>query len=167
MPLRDVVDSAMRSQIAVGSGLLVTAGLLFLVPLFPEREKKLYLRASIFVGIVQGLAVFPGVSRSGSTIAACLLMGLAVGEAFRLSFLVSIPAILGASLLEGLKLWRNAGARSLPEGWGWAVLAAFILGWAALKLMRRLVLSGRWVYFGIYCLLLGIFAVVSSVGLGF
>lgn len=167
MPLRGVVELAMRSPIAVGSGLLITAALLFLVPLFPDRERRLYLGAALFVGLAQGLAVFPGVSRSGATIAAGLFLGLAVGEAFRFSFLVSIPAIMGASLLEGLKLWKNGGIDSLPEGWGWAVLVAFFLGWMALKLMRRLVLSGRWVYFGVYCLLLGMFAIVSTVGLGF
>lgn len=167
MPLRNAVESAMQSQIAVGSGLLVTAGILFLVPLFPDRGRKLYFGAALFVGLAQGLAVFPGVSRSGATIAAGLFLGLTVGEAFRFSFLASIPAILGASLLEGLKLWKGGGLGSLPVGWGWAVLAAFLLGWTALRLMRRLVLSGRWVYFGVYCLLLGMFAIVSTVGLGF
>lgn len=167
VPLKGLVESAMLSQIAVGSGLLVTAGLLFLVPLFPEGGRRLYLGAALFVGLAQGLAVFPGVSRSGATIAAGLFMGLAVDEAFRFSFLASIPAILGASLLEGMELWRRGGMSSLPQGWGWAVLTAFFLGWLALSLMRRLVLSGRWVYFGLYCLLLGIVAIVSTVGLGF
>ena len=48
-----------------------------------------------------------------------------------------------------------------------SMIAAFVLGWLALILLRRLVLSGRWVYFGLYCLILGIFVIVSSVGLGF
>ena len=167
LPLKGVVESAMRSQIAVGGGLLVTAGLLLLVPLFPERDKKLYLGAALFVGLAQGLAVFPGVSRSGATLAAGLFLGLSVAEAFRFSFLLSIPAILGASLLEGLKLLKMGGLGLLPEGWGWAALAAFLLGWLALALLRRLVLSGRWVYFGVYCLILGIVVIVSTVGLGF
>ena len=86
---------------------------------------------------------------------------------FRFSFLISISAILGASLLEAMRLWKSGGLSSLPEGWVWATLTAFILGWLALILLRRLVLSGRWVYFGLYCLILGIFVIVSSVGLGF
>ena len=167
LPLKGAVESAMQSQIAVGSGLLVTAGLLFLVPLFPERERKPYLGTALLVGLAQGLAVFPGVSRSGATIAAGLFLGLAVGDAFRFSFLISIPAILGAALLEALKLRKSGGLGSLPEGWAWAALSALVLGWLALILLRRLVLSGRWVYFGLYCLLLGIFVIVSSVGLGF
>ena len=161
LPLKGVVERMMGSPLAVGCGLLVTAGLLALVPLIPERGLSLTWKAALIVGIAQGLAVLPGVSRSGSTIAAGLLMGLAVGDAFRFSFLISVPAILGASLLEGLKLYKG-GTAPLPEGWLLAAAAAFVLGWLALKLMRRLVLSGRWAYFGLYCLLLGCAAILST-----
>jgi undecaprenyl-diphosphatase len=88
-------------------------------------------------------------------------MGLAAPEAFRLSFLTSVPAILGASLLEGLKLARAASG--LPEGWFFAAAAAFLLGCASLALLRRLVLSGKWAYFGLYCFFVGLFAVVSGI----
>ena len=161
LPLKGVVEHMMASPLAVGCGLLVTAGLLALVPLIPERSQALSWKAALIVGIAQGLAVLPGVSRSGATIASGLLMGLAVSDAFRFSFLISVPAILGASLLEGLKLYRG-GTAPLPEGCLLAVGAAFVLGWLALKLMRRLVLSGRWAYFGLYCLLLGCVAILSS-----
>jgi undecaprenyl-diphosphatase len=114
------------------------------------------------VGLVQGLAVFPGISRSGSTIAAALFLGLEASEAFRLSFLMSVPAILGASLLEGIKVLRNP-LLVLPEGWVWAVLAAFALGCLSLAFLRRLVLSGRWAYFGIYCFLLGVAVIVVAI----
>jgi undecaprenyl-diphosphatase len=163
LPLKGMVETAMNSRLAVGAGLLVTAGLLCAVPLLPERNEKLSVRAALVVGLVQGLAVFPGVSRSGSTIAAALFMGLAAGEAFRFSFLLSIPAILGAALLEGLE----AGAAPLPPGWLMAVIAAFLLGWLSLRLLRPLVLSGRWAYFGVYCFLLGLAAVVSEIAVRF
>ena len=88
-------------------------------------------------------------------------MGLAVGEAFRFSFLISVPAVLGATLLEAIKLYRD-GDMALPGGWFWAAAAAFVLGWIALKLMHRLVLSGRWAYFGLYCLLLGSAAILAA-----
>ncbi|MCR4817624.1 MAG: undecaprenyl-diphosphate phosphatase [Fretibacterium sp.] len=175
LPLKKTVEKMMESSLAVGCGLLVTAGLLAVVPLWtaeentlsegqtprPRTEISLQLRAVIVVGIVQGLAVLPGISRSGSTIAAGLIMGLAVGEAFRFSFLISIPAVLGASLLEALKLFRD-GDMALPVGWFWAAAAAFVLGWIALKLMHRLVLSGRWAYFGLYCLLLGSASILAA-----
>ena len=175
LPLKKTVESVMGSPLAVGCGLLVTAAILATVPILagggddsPEKksrpaweESDLPLKAVIAVGIVQGLAVFPGISRSGSTIAAGLIMGLAVGEAFRFSFLISVPAVLGASLLEGIKLYRDGGL-ALPAGWLWAAAAAFVLGWIALKLMHRLVLSGRWAYFGLYCLFLGSGAILAA-----
>ncbi|MCR5347260.1 MAG: undecaprenyl-diphosphate phosphatase [Fretibacterium sp.] len=175
LPLKNTVEKMMGSSLAVGCGLLVTAGLLAIVPLWsggedaptggqglrPREEISLPLKAVIAVGIVQGLAVLPGISRSGSTIAAGLIMGMAVGEAFRFSFLVSVPAVLGASLLEAIELCTD-GDLALPAGWIWAVAAAFVLGWIALKLMHRLVLSGRWAYFGLYCLFLGSAAILAA-----
>jgi undecaprenyl-diphosphatase len=176
LPLKNAVEAAMNSRLAVGAGLLTTAGLLCIVPLLPERNEKLSARIALVVGLVQGLAVFPGVSRSGSTLAAALFMGLAAKEAFRFSFLLSVPAILGAAFLEGAKalpkwasalpVWAEAGA-SLPPGWAAAVAAAFLLGWLSLKFLRSLVLSGRWPYFGGYCFFLGLAAVVSEIAARF
>ena len=114
LPLKGMVEKMMDSPMAVGCGLLATAGTLAIVPLLVEREgehKNLHsrgeplsgLRIALVVGLVQGLAVLPGVSRSGATIAAGLIMGLAVEEAFCFSFLLSVPAVLGASLLEAVK----------------------------------------------------------------
>ncbi|MDR1648706.1 MAG: undecaprenyl-diphosphate phosphatase [Synergistaceae bacterium] len=161
LPLEGPVEAAMRSHFAVGAGLLVTAGVLCLAPLLPERKKELSLKAALVVGLVQGLAVFPGVSRSGTTIAAALFMGLTAPEAFRLSFLLSVPAIIGATLLEVPGLLE--GSSILPGGWLPALFAAFLLGYFSLTLLRRLVLSGRWAYFGIYCFFLGLAAIVSEV----
>ncbi|MDR1378307.1 MAG: undecaprenyl-diphosphate phosphatase [Synergistaceae bacterium] len=162
LPLEKAVETAMSSYLAVGAGLLVTAGLLCVVPLAPEGRKEISLKKVLLVGLVQGLAVFPGISRSGSTIAVALFLGLGASEAFRLSFLMSIPVILGASLLEGVKILRDP-LLSLPEGWVWAVIAAFALGCLSLAFLRRLVLSGRWAYFGIYCFLLGVMAIVTAI----
>ncbi|NLL36601.1 MAG: undecaprenyl-diphosphate phosphatase [Fretibacterium sp.] len=163
-PLKDLVERAMSSPVTVGYGLLVTAGLLFAVSMFPDGRKKLFMGAALFVGLAQGLAVFPGVSRSGATIVAGLFVGLGVQEAFRFSFLVSIPAIVGASLLEGRELLQNASLAVLPDGWLWAAFVAFLLGWVALLLLRRLVLAGRWRLFGVYCLTLGSLAVLLGNG---
>ncbi len=166
LPLKGAVELAMQSRIAVGAGLLVTAGLLFTVPLLPERQRVLSFKIALVIGVVQGLAVFPGVSRSGSTIVAGLLMGLAAQEAFRLSFLMSVPAILGAAFLEGAKVLRSP-VQTLPDGWVFGALAAFVLGWICLALLRRLVLSGRWAYFGLYCFLLGLVAILSEIAVKF
>ncbi|MBR1602244.1 MAG: undecaprenyl-diphosphate phosphatase [Synergistaceae bacterium] len=168
LSLKNFVEQAMASPLYVGCGLLVTGGFIALVPLMAERKGLLSFKAAILIGIVQGLAVFPGLSRSGSTIAAALLLGVSVHEAFRFSFLISVPAVLGASLLEILKLLKefnfnlSAAAATLPSGTLYAVLIAFISGWIALRLIRSLVLSGRWAYFSLYCLILGSAAILLS-----
>lgn len=165
LPLKGTVERAMTSPLAVGGGLLLTGTILALTPLFADRQGRLRAAAAIVVGLAQGAAVLPGISRSGATIAAGLLMGLAVGEAFRFSFLISIPAVLGATLLELLKIHRVGTVAALPEGWAWAVAVAFVLGWLSLRLLRRLVLSGRWAYFGLYCLLVGSAAILVALDL--
>jgi undecaprenyl-diphosphatase len=165
-PLKSIVEEAMLSYLFIGAGFLATAGIFCLVPLVPQRKKEPSLKVGIAVGLMQGLAVFPGVSRSGTTLAVALFMGLAAPKAFRLSFLMSIPAILGASFLEALEVLRNPVA-VMPEGWFFAALAAFGLGSLSLALLRRLVLSGKWPYFGIYCFFLGLFAVVSAIAARF
>ncbi|MDR3230288.1 MAG: undecaprenyl-diphosphate phosphatase [Synergistaceae bacterium] len=161
LPLKSAVEAAMRSRIFVGVGLLTTAGLLCIVPVLPERNRKLSIRVALFIGFIQGLAVFPGVSRSGSTIMAGLALGLTASDAFRFSFLMSVPAIVGASLLGLPDLLR--GSVVLPPEWLFSAAVAFVLGWLSLVLLRRLVLSGRWAYFGIYCFLLGVFAIMSEI----
>jgi len=165
LPLKDAVEAAMESRLAVGAGLLVTAGLLCVVPLFSEKEKNSLFKTVLFVGLIQGFAVFPGISRSGSTIAAALFMGMSAANAFRLSFLMAIPAIVGASLLEVTQVLR-AGI-TLPDGWLIAAVAAFLVGYFALDLLRRLVLSGRWAYFSVYCFFLGMIAIISDIATRF
>ncbi len=166
LPLRGVVEIMSSSPLYVGFGLIFTAIVLGCVPIISGNDKNhSLLKIAVVVGIAQGIAVLPGVSRSGMTIAACLFMGLEVKEAFRFSFLISIPAIVGANLLEALKFLKTGEAAFLPEGYVWACLAAFVLGLAALGIMRKLVLNEKWPYFGIYCLALGALMVVLSLQL--
>jgi undecaprenyl-diphosphatase len=89
-------------------------------------------------------------------------MGLPAKGAFRLSFLMSVPAILGAAILEAAPVLLDP-APAMPSGWIVAACAAFLVGYIALASLRRLVLSGRWAYFGVYCFCLGSVAVVSGI----
>lgn len=80
-----------------------------------------------------------------------LIWGLSVREAFRFSFLLSLPAIAGAALLE----LGDLTSLSLPHGWAWGVVAAFLSGLAALRIFYRVVTLGRWRFFAAYCAALG------------
>lgn len=164
LPLKGVVESWMASLLAVGCALLVTSLLLGLAQVLPSKDGQVSLRTGFLVGFAQGLAVIPGISRSGSTIVTGLFSGLSPQEAFRFSFLLSLPAILGAILLQ----LREAGglselAQSLPRGWAFGALVAFVSGYLALALLRRVVTLGKWKGFALYCFLLG----VVSIGLSF
>lgn len=167
LPLKPVVVMAAGMPWAVGAGLLLTAALLWGASLSHRagegREGSVSPLKGALVGIAQGFAVLPGVSRSGATMVAGLKLGMGSGEAFRLSFLMSVPAVLGATLLEArglLPLGTGGGAVvTLPEGWVAGMMVAFASGLCSLALLRRMVAAGRWRPFAVYCALAGIAAI--------
>ncbi len=163
LPLKPLVEMALHSTLTVGVALLLTAALLEGAVRMSEGHRRLGLGNAFLVGLVQGVATFPGISRSGSTIAASVLLGLPREEAFRFSFLLSLPAILGATLLEGKELGGvTPFLESLPSGWWAGVVVAFVTGLLALVILRRVVVQGRWRGFAVYCALLGLTTVVFS-----
>lgn len=158
LSLKPLVQRAMTLPAAVGGGLLVTAALLWYGANLASRDtaRPLTLSTGILVGLIQGVAVLPGISRSGSTIVGGMKSGMAPLDAFRFSFLLSLPAIFGATLLEVRELMKMDSWRAtLPPGWIFGVILAFFTGLAALTLLRRLVSRGQWKPFALYCALLG------------
>ena len=153
--LKPVVERCAQSMIFVGAALIVTAVMLWTLSFLKPGTKKICVSIGLIVGFAQGLAVFPGISRSGMTLMAGILCGLGAAEAFRFSFLLSLPAICGAALLE---LRHFDGV--LPAGWPAAMGIAFVFGIAALFLVHRVVLSGRWKAFSAYCAAVGLFVLL-------
>jgi undecaprenyl-diphosphatase len=119
------------------------------------------IKKAVFIGTVQGLAVLPGISRSGSTIAAGMMAGLDRDTAARFSFLLSVPAVMGAEVL-GLKDIMEQGL-SIDLVTIYGTIAAFITGLIALKLLLHLVHAGRFHLFAPYCWLAGAAALLSTV----
>ena len=158
--LKGVVERMIHLPWAVGLALLVTSLLLFGASRLPQRGGQVVLSSGLLVGLAQGLAVLPGISRSGLTIVTGLATGLRPEEAFRFSFLLSVPAICGAVLLElrSVGSWADFAA-ALPAGWPFGVAMAFVTGYASLALLRRIVTLGRWKGLSLYCLLLGLGAI--------
>jgi undecaprenyl-diphosphatase len=121
--------------------------------------RELTWRDALFIGCCQAAAILPGLSRSGSTIAAGLHRDLNRSSAATFSFLLAIPAILGAGVLEGLDMWKDGGPQT-PLNWlliGTAV--SFVVGLGALWLLNRWLQSGRIHLFAWYCIALGIVVV--------
>lgn len=158
--LKDTAERFSQSITLVGAGEIITGIMLLMMPIISRPRNFNLLTLSIVVGIAQGIAVLPGISRSGMSIFACVIMGMGISEAFRYSFLISIPAILGATMLEFLKAYKGTETIYLPEYGITGCISAFILGLLSLMIMRRIVKIKNWSYFGIYCIIIGIIAEV-------
>lgn len=152
------------SQVLVGCMLILTGTVLWISKGFYTANEKgapLGVRRAVGVGFIQGLAVIPGISRSGSTIAAGMFMGLGRGTAAKFSFLLSIPAIVGAEILGIKDLVENG--ESLDMVTIWSTLASFIVGLVALKILLKLVHSGKFHLFAPYCWLIGALVLLSKI----
>jgi undecaprenyl-diphosphatase len=123
----------------------------------PERD--LTVTTALLIGIAQAIAILPGCSRSGWTITTGLLLGLGFGRAAEFSFLISIPAILGALVLE---LWKYpiAAARNEVAPLVIGGVVAFLAGWFALRLLLRILRTGSLHRFSYYLAVLGIAAFI-------
>ncbi|MCK4904192.1 MAG: undecaprenyl-diphosphate phosphatase, partial [Candidatus Marinimicrobia bacterium] len=104
----------------------------------------------------QAMAIIPGISRSGMTISLGMYLGIAPEKAAKFSFLLAIPAIAGAGLLTGLDL-MDSSEPILP----WSVLivgflSSLSVGWISLKWLLGLIKSGKFHWFGVYCILIGL-----------
>jgi undecaprenyl-diphosphatase len=160
----------MFGSVAVVGVMLAVTGLILVSSLSAPKAARLApetlggrigagLLAALIVGTAQGLAIIPGISRSGTTIVAGLLCGMEKGLAGRFSFLLSIPAIVGA-----LALQLKDGALTRVGPWplvvGFAVSA--LVGFAALSLLMRTVRNGHLHYFAPYCWAVGLAAFIAS-----
>ena len=156
--LNDVFAGLYLSLMAVGIGFLVTGTILFIAEKMGKNEKKVWgmkFRHAVFIGIMQGIAICPGVSRSGSTLFGGLMSGLDRNFALRFAFLISIPSILGSVILE----FPPAISAGLPEGiWGPVIVGTVvsaISGFIAIKAMLKIVAGKRLTVFSWYTWVLG------------
>jgi undecaprenyl-diphosphatase len=146
--LRDLVETWTRSPLVVGLGFVMTAILLASTRwVRPGDDEMPGVLGAFLIGIAQGIAVLPGVSRSGSTITLALWLGVRPDRAFELSMLMSLPAVLGAVLLEVRHVTASgAGAAAL------GAVVACGTGVAALLALRRVVVRGHFALFALWVL---------------
>jgi len=167
-PVLNACNSPIRALVVIGWASLAMSLLLALAEITARHKRMMEdwtLRDALLVGIAQAGALIPGVSRSGSTLTAALFLGFKRAEAARFSFLLGLPAITGAGLVELFKL-RHAGL----DAHGWSVLAvglvvasisAFAAIWSLLRILERF---SAWP-FVVYRALMGLL-LVSGVYLG-
>ena len=124
-----------------------------------EKYALAYFETVVFVGYAaQGLAVTPGISRSGTTIAVSCMLGIERDEAAEFSFLLSVPAILGAMILQIKDVTITNVEMLIPYGAG--MIAAFISGFIVIGVMMAFIRKAQLKFFAVYCLLLGLFVVI-------
>lgn len=156
--LHEFFASLFTSMKAVGIALLIT-GMVLYSSKFHRESRSLSYKESLLVGIAQAIAIVPGISRSGFTITTGLLRGIERREIFRFSFLLSIPAIVGANLFE-LATAPLAEFELLSMAAG--TLTATVVGYLSLKLLQRLVVDRKFYLFSFYCLALGLLTLLIS-----
>ena len=157
---RQLFQQMFGSTLVVGIMLMVTGTILGAIRLIPDRaikKKSIGLVAALAVGLAQGAAITPGISRSGITIVCGLLCGLDRELAGRFSFLISIPAIIGALVMQfDMTELGEIGYAPLMTG----IVTSFVTGLIALKITMNYVKKGKLHYFLPYCFLAGLVALV-------
>ncbi|MCK5282481.1 MAG: undecaprenyl-diphosphate phosphatase [Nanoarchaeota archaeon] len=152
----DFLKSIFQNVKTVGFSLIFTAVVLFISKYPLKKDKKLGFLSTFIMGLFQAIAILPGVSRSGMTISAGLFQGVKKEESVRFSFLLFIPAIIGASIFEIGKVDSFGNISVLIIGF----LTTVIVGVISLRLLLGLIKKGKWSVFGWYCLGLGIAALL-------
>jgi len=144
---------------------LILTGILLTIADRVKTGKKTEENASFkdagLIGVAQGFAILPGLSRSGTTITACLLSGFDRSYAVKYSFIMSIPAVLGAAVLELKDLSLDLIDKSLLINYFAGTVVAGVVGYICIKTMLVIVKGKKFKYFSYYCFTIGIIAVIS------
>jgi undecaprenyl-diphosphatase len=153
------------STLVVGVMLLVTGGLLKMLTILPVGDKdagKMKFKDALWIGLLQGFAVIPGISRSGATITAAIWRGLDRAAAVRYSFMLAAPVIFGVTLLEVKDMIEAGIAQAMLLNYAVGGLVAFLAGVVAIKTFIRLLKQQKFQYFAYYCWAAGAFILIFS-----
>ena len=158
--LKDPIESMFTgNMVFVGFMLMITAALLAFAHFIKKRERNITYLDALIIGVAQAIAVVPGISRSGATIATGLMIGNRKDEIAKFSFLMVLVPVIGANLLEAVTGEFSGDA----TGIGMVIIgftAAFISGYLACRWMIALVKRSRLIWFAIYCVAAGLLAVL-------
>ena len=158
----DKIESMFGNPLPVGFLFLLTGGALLATRWVKPANKPLNWWRALVIGLAQVVAILPGVSRSGATVAAALFLGLAPEEAFRFSFFMLLPVVLGGALLDAGKITHLAQPWAVVAGF----VAALLAGIASLYLLRKVVVWGKLFWFSFYLFAAGIASVILFIFIG-
>lgn len=164
--IKDVVEGVSATLLVPGICLLATGVILLISDKIEDKGKKpkdaTYIDAAA-IGTAQGIATLPGLSRSGTTITACLLCGFDRDFAVRYSFIMSIPAILGAMVLELKDIGDVAITAVDMIGWILGMIFACVIGFFAIHFTSKIVANRYFKYFAYYCFGMGAISIIGFI----
>ena len=159
----NAIEALFSNLLPIAGAFVICGVVLYSSKIGNERKESISCLEALAIGTAQGIAIIPGMSRSGLTIAVALLLGTKREKAFRFSFLLSVPAIIGAL---GLTLYEQHEALALA-GVGWTeilggVAVSMVVGYFALNLLKKIVAYKKFYFFAFYCWLLSIVLIALS-----
>ncbi|MCD6330107.1 MAG: undecaprenyl-diphosphatase UppP [Candidatus Cloacimonetes bacterium] len=157
---KDTFEALFENTVLVGFMLIITGGVLFASDKIKNTTKiKMSVSSSLLVGLAQSIAIIPGISRSGATITTGIFTGRTRNLATRFSFLLSIPAILGATLLKLKDLQSAVSSGAMGLNFILGGIFAAIVGYFAIAFLIKMIKKANLFYFSIYCWILGLFTI--------
>lgn len=166
LPFQNAIEGLGDSTLFVGIALLVTGGILFLsdrMKIGGKTEKNMTIGNALVIGLCQAVAVVPGISRSGTTITAGMATGLSRSFAVKFSFLLSLPAVLGATVLSLIKALKEGINTTMIPAYLLGMVVAFVSGFFAIKLVKMLAQKGKFGKFSYYCFAIGILTIILTI----
>ena len=165
---KDKVEEVFGSGLVIVGAMLIVTALLLTFSYYakPRAKENISIKDAFIIGLAQAVAVLPGLSRSGSTIATGLLLGNNKARLAQFSFLMVIPPILGEALLDTVKMVKHGTAAAMGDislgVLAVGFIAAFVSCCVACKWMINIVKRGKLVYFSIYCAIVGVITLLLS-----
>ena len=165
LPINDMMEGLYYKSVFIGIMLVLTGCILYIADKMQQgkkTEKNMGMLDAIIIGLCQAVATIPGLSRSGTTITAGLATGLRRDFAVKYSFLLSLPAVLGANIL--------AFAKAIKNGIDWSCLPAYLVGTvvailsgiASISLLKRIASKGKFGGFAYYCWVVGVLSIILT-----
>lgn len=165
LPINDYIGELSQSTVFVGIALILTGFMLLVsdkMTAGTKTEKNMRFSDALIIGLCQCVATLPGLSRSGTTITAGIATGQNRGYAVKFSLLMSIPAVLGATLLELIKAIKAGIDASLIPAYLFGMVAAMVSGVLAIGLLKMIAKSKRFGGFAYYCWIVGALTIILS-----
>lgn len=158
-----MIENVFQELLPIAVAFVLCGMWLYFAKFGEEKSRGITYSMALLLGIAQGIAIIPGISRSGATISTALLLGIGREKAFKFSFLLSFPAIIGAL---GITVYRESSTLA-SAGLGWveisiAVVFAMLTGYFALKLLWKTITRRQLHYFAFYCWVLSAALIVLS-----